>query len=98
MLSSNFKTVKVRTDRGCKICGSMIKKGSTCLTINPRNSKRFWVHSSCYKNKVEKLQEIKEAEENLAFVSFDDEGAAQYYTDQLNIAVTSFEQEFGECY
>lgn len=34
--SSNCKVVSIKTDRTCRECGSSLKKGTRCYTMNPR--------------------------------------------------------------
>lgn len=76
---TNFKKVKVKQERICHYCEKKINKGSNAITINPYMKGRKWFHENCY----EILSDIKETEQKLKNITFDDEGAYYAYKDYI---------------
>lgn len=86
MKNKNKCIVRVKKDRICEICGEKIKKGTQCVTINPRYEPRYW---ACLKHAEERKQcayyeEIKSLQMALENDNdFDDEGKYFAYSDIL---------------
>lgn len=78
--NTNFGYVKVREDRSCKHCGSLIKKGTRCITVNKKCEGREWLCEECYTLQVN----ILEGKVELDLVAFGDEGGAMAMSDALN--------------
>lgn len=77
--NTNRMKVCVKADRTCHHCGNLIAKGTICLTINTKTSKRVWYCEKC----AGLIDEMKEMRYKLDSVSFGDEGAAMYYSERL---------------
>lgn len=77
---TNFCIVKIRKDRTCCHCGTLLHKGTSCLTINNKMQGRKWLCLNC----KELFDELERVEELNSSVSFDDEGASMYYEGVIN--------------
>ena len=80
------RKVKIRADRVCKVCGRVMPKGTSCVTVSSNRSYRCWYHSSCYKAYIDRLNDLSDYDDALDSVPFGDEGAAQYYIDAIHEA------------
>ena len=45
--TSNYKIVKIKKDRICRDCNSLIKKESSCYTFSNKKQGRTWVCFNC---------------------------------------------------
>ncbi len=75
----NQRIVKIKQDRICSCCGTVIPNNSNALTTNLKREGRKWYCLHCVQEELER----KRLEEHLNHVSFDDEGSAQFYIDEL---------------
>lgn len=83
----NFNFVKVKAERVCKHCGTIINKSTKALTVN-KKEKRYWVCLGCVNkfissasekaNAIAKCLTIKYLRDNVAF---GDDGAWLAYND-----------------
>lgn len=78
--NTNFCYVKVREDRSCTHCGSLIKKGTRCITVNKKSECRKWLCEECYNLQME----ILNAKVELDLCTFGDEGGAMAMSDALD--------------
>jgi len=85
--SKNFCFVTVRSDHCCKHCGTTIKKGTSCLTINKKKEGRAWLCEDC----LSLLVNILDAKADLDSVSFSDEGAAMACIDTVESLLGEYE-------
>lgn len=76
----NYCFVKIKSNHSCGHCGTTIKEGTECLTINKRHSDRMWVCDDCLSLKLS----IVNTKGELNCVAFGDEGASMALMDYLN--------------
>ena len=90
--SRNLKFVRIKQDRQCDICGTVLKVGTTCSTINVKFEPRRWRCDDCIQRRITYLN----TRANKNNVAFDDEGgymAAQEWEDEAISEFYEYEDE-----
>lgn len=89
--SRNLKFVRIKQDRQCDICGTVLKAGTTCLTVNVKFEPRRWRCDDCIQRRINYLN--THADKNN--VTFGDEGGYMAAVDAEEEAIKAL-YEYGD--